>query len=54
VLDSLNFAIVPPVIERQSEMQDAVNKLLDQVKLGQLTPQEALDQAKLEIEALLK
>jgi multiple sugar transport system substrate-binding protein len=54
VLDSLNFAIVPPVIERQSEMQDAVNKLLDQVKLGQLTPQEALDQAKVEIEALLK
>lgn len=54
VLDSLKWSIVPPVIERQSEMQDAVNKLLDQVKLGQLTPQEALDQAKVEIEALLK
>lgn len=54
VLDSLNWSIVPPVIARQSEMQDAVNKLLDQVKLGQLTPQEALDQAKIEIEALLK
>ena len=54
VLDSLKWSIVPPVIERQSEMQDAVNKLLDQVKLGQMTPQEALDQAKVEIEALLK
>lgn len=54
VFDSLEFAIVPPVIERQNEMQDAVNKLLEQVSLGQLTPQEALDQAKVEIEALLK
>jgi hypothetical protein len=35
-------------------MQDAVNTLLEQAKLGQLTPQEALDQAKAEIEALLQ
>lgn len=54
VFESLNYSIVPPVIERQNEMQDAVNHLLDQVKLGQLTPQKALTQAKAQIEALLK
>jgi hypothetical protein len=54
VFDSLDYLVVPPVIERQSEMQDTVNQLLDKVKLGQLTPQQALDQAKTEIESLLK
>jgi len=54
VIDSLQFAVVPPVIVRQSEMQDGINKLLDQVMLGELTPQQALDQAKLLIEGLLK
>ena len=54
VFKSLEYAIVPPVIERQAEMQDAVNKLIDQVKLGQLTPQEALDQAKVQIEELMR
>ena len=54
VFDSLEFAVVPPVIARQSEMQDGVNKLLEQVMLDQLTPQEALDQAKTLIESLLQ
>ncbi len=54
VFDSLEFAVVPPVIGRQSEMQDGVNNLLQQVMLDQLTPQEALDQAKTLIESLLK
>jgi len=54
VFKSLEYAVVPPVIERQAEMQDAVNKLLDQVKLGQLTPKEALDQAKVQIEELMR
>jgi multiple sugar transport system substrate-binding protein len=53
VFNSLQYAVVPPVIARQGEMQDAVNLLLEQAVLGQLTPQQALDQAKLEIEALL-
>jgi multiple sugar transport system substrate-binding protein len=53
VFESLEHAIVPPVIERQNEMTDIINGLLEQVKLGQLTAQEALDQAKLEIEELL-
>jgi multiple sugar transport system substrate-binding protein len=54
VIDSLQYAVVPPVIVRQSEMQDAIGKLLEQVMLDQLTPQEALDQAKVQIEELLK
>jgi len=53
VLKSLEHIVVPPVIERQSEMQDTINALLDKAKLGELTPQEALDQAKVEIEKLL-
>lgn len=54
VFNSLEYAVVPPVIERQGEFQDAVNLLLEQAQLGQLTPQQALDQAKIEIEALLQ
>jgi multiple sugar transport system substrate-binding protein len=54
VIDSLEFAVVPPVIVRQSEMQDGINKLLEQVMLDQLTPQEALDQAKTLLEDLIK
>jgi multiple sugar transport system substrate-binding protein len=54
VFNSLKYAVVPPVIERQGEFQDAVGLLLDQARLGQITPQQALDQAKIEIEALLQ
>jgi multiple sugar transport system substrate-binding protein len=54
VIDSLQYAVVPPVIVRQSEMQDGIGKLLDQVMLDQLTPQQALDQAKALIEGLMK
>jgi multiple sugar transport system substrate-binding protein len=54
VIDSLEFAVVPPVIVRQSEMQDGINKLLEQVMLDELTPQEALDQAKVLLEGLIK
>ncbi len=45
---------MPPVIVRQNEMQDAVNQLIEQVTLDQITAQEALDTAKAEIEALLQ
>jgi multiple sugar transport system substrate-binding protein len=54
VFESLQYSIVPPVIERQNEMQDAVNAAIDLAKLGELSPQEALDQAKAEIEELLR
>lgn len=54
VFQALDTLVTPPVIEQQSQMQDAVNLLLEQVKSGALTPQEALDQAKTEIDALLQ
>ncbi len=54
VFDALDTLVTPPVIEQQSQMQDTVNTLLDQVKAGSLAPQAALDQAKTQIEALLK
>lgn len=53
VFEALGSLVTPPVIEQQAQMQDAVNQLLEQAKLGAITPQEALDQAKAEIEALL-
>jgi multiple sugar transport system substrate-binding protein len=53
VFDSLEFAVVPPVIEQQAQMQDAVNKVCEAVRNGDMTPQEALDQAKTDIEALI-
>jgi len=53
VFQALENPVTPPVIERQSEMQDAVNALLTQVVDGELTAQEALDQAKAELDALL-
>lgn len=54
VFMALESPVTPPVIERQNEMQDAVNALLTQVVDGELTAQEALDQAKAEIDALIK
>lgn len=54
VFEALDSLVTPPVIEKQSQMQDAVNLLLEQAKAGSITPQEALDQAKTQIEALLQ
>jgi len=54
VFQALDTLVTPPVIEQQSQMTDAVNKLLEQAKSGTLTPQQALDQATTEIEELIK
>ncbi|MFN8379746.1 MAG: sugar ABC transporter substrate-binding protein [Anaerolineae bacterium] len=54
VFQALESPVTPPVIERQAEMQDAVNALLTQVVDGELTPQEALDQAKTALDALIQ
>lgn len=54
VFAALESPVTPPVIVRQNEMQDAVNALLTQVVDGELTAQDALDQAKAEIDALLE
>ncbi|MCH7668419.1 MAG: sugar ABC transporter substrate-binding protein [Acidobacteria bacterium] len=53
VLASLANVVVPPVIERQAEMQDSLNSLIERALAGEMTVQEALDQAKAEVEALL-
>jgi multiple sugar transport system substrate-binding protein len=54
VFDSLDAVVVPPVIEQQQAMVDAVNHALERARLGQQTVQAALDQAVTEVDALLK
>ncbi len=53
VFQALESPVTPPVIERQNEMQDAVNNLIAQVVDGELTAQEALDEAKEQLDRLL-
>jgi len=53
VLKSLENVVVPPVIERQAEMQDALNAQIEFALAGEKSAQEALDEAAAEIEALL-
>jgi multiple sugar transport system substrate-binding protein len=53
VLKSLENVVVPPVIERQAEMQDALNDQIALALAGEITAQEALDAAKAEIEGLI-
>jgi multiple sugar transport system substrate-binding protein len=53
VFAALENPVTPPVIERQNEMQDSVNALITQVVDGELTAQEALDQAKIQLDALI-
>lgn len=53
VFEALDAPVTPPVIEKQQQMQDAVSAVLDLVKAGEMTPQEALDKAKTDIEALI-
>jgi multiple sugar transport system substrate-binding protein len=53
VFQALESAVVPPTIERQIEMQDTLNELITRVVDGELTAQEALDQAKAAIDGLL-
>lgn len=53
VFQALESAVAPPTIERQVEMQDGVDRLISQVVDGELTAQEALDQAKALIDSLL-
>lgn len=53
VFDSLDAVVVPPVIAKQAQLQDAVDGALEQAKLGQLDAQDAVDQAAAEIRGLL-
>ncbi len=53
VFQALESAVVPPTIERQAEMQDTVTAYITRVVDGELTAQEALDQAKAELDLLV-
>ena len=54
VFMALESPVTPPVIERQNEMQDTINGLITQVVDGELTAQEALDQAKETLDDLIQ
>ncbi len=54
VFKALESPVTPPVIVRQSEMQDTVNALIGQAAAGELTAQEALDEAKAELDKLIQ
>ncbi|HEX2910720.1 MAG TPA: sugar ABC transporter substrate-binding protein [Chloroflexia bacterium] len=54
VFKALETAVTPPVIEKQSEMQDMVTKELTKAKLGQETPQQALDNLQTQITKLVQ
>lgn len=53
VFDSLESIALPPVIERQQEMQDVVTKELTEAAAGRKPVQEALKAAAAEVDALL-
>jgi multiple sugar transport system substrate-binding protein len=54
VFAALESPINPPVIKRQGEMQDAINELLTAVVNGEMTAQEAMEEAKSRLDDLLE
>lgn len=54
VFEALDTLVVPPVIENWNELTDIVGKELEKAKIGEKTAQEALDEAKIALEKLLK
>ena len=54
VFESLNATVLPPVIERQQEMQDAVTKELGSAAAGRKPVDKALADAESAVNALLK
>lgn len=53
VFDSLDSVVVPPVIERQQELQDIVTLYLEKAVLGEMSVEDALNRAVEEVNALL-
>ncbi len=54
VFDSLNYLVMPPVIEDYAMMSDIITQKLAAASEGTITVQEALDQAQAECEAQIK
>ena len=53
VFDALDAVILPPVIERQQEMQDAVTEELTEAAAGRKSPEEAVTAAAERVKKLL-
>lgn len=53
VFDALDDIALPPVIERQQEMQDIVGQALERIVTDGVDPQEALDDAADEVNGLV-
>ncbi len=53
VFESLQYAVTPPVIENQSQLQDIINQELEAAKLGTKTVEQALGSAQQRVAALL-
>lgn len=53
VFEALDAIVVPPVIEQQAQMQDIVSQQLQRAVLGEVSVQEALDEAAEQVQALL-
>ncbi len=53
VFKALDTLVLPPVIERESEMVDFVNLEIEKVKLGQIPVEESLDNMQREISKLI-
>lgn len=54
VFDALSDIVTPPVIEQQQQMQDIVTQALEKARLGQLSVEEALNEAASQVDALLQ
>ena len=52
MFDALDNIALPPVIERQQEMQDIVTQALELIVSEGADPQQALDDAAAEVDAL--
>ena len=53
VFRALESAVTPPVVEKQSELQDIVNEELDAARLGTKTVEQALADAQRRVEAMM-
>ncbi|MCF7944455.1 MAG: sugar ABC transporter substrate-binding protein [Spirochaetia bacterium] len=53
VYDSLDYVIVPPVIEKQNRMQDIIGKAIEEAVLGTKSAAEALTDADRQVERLV-
>ncbi|PYE52700.1 ABC transporter substrate-binding protein [Deinococcus yavapaiensis] len=54
VFDSLRYAVTPPVVENQSQLQDIINQELEAARLGTKTVEQALASAQARVEAMMR